>query len=316
MVDPELTPDESAVLSKNPFGDTGLAADHVQAKNRVWRIVGPVSVLFLVVLAAFNVVSVPISESINGSPGPWELLLALGLGMLGGQIGGLSVLLVWSHGPFLVRALLLWLLGMALFGCWVVGLIAATNRDFLAEMWREVARATGASLPAVSLAIQLPHWALRFYSGCRIATPFEDESALVRRPLSIRHLLSGTLITALTLTALRLAFPANQLETEFWIGWAIAFAILSFASAILLIPALLLVLRGFHPMLAVLFIALATPLVTTIAVSIINAIFPGGPDAWGMFLMALAATTCVALSCAPLWLARLAGCRLKFGQKW
>ena len=312
------TPDEDrqAPLTVNPFAEDG---DEPQPPLSLATLHLPwaAGLLILLLCAIVNGVAVPIAENMTGPPEGLELIvLAVGVGILGGQIGGLSAVLVWGRVPFLVRCLLLWLVGMALFGCWWLGLLTTIPReDWFTDFRLDIARSIVASLPLISLAVQLPQWLARFYFGWRIEPPGNSEG--VASPgLSIRDLLVGTVVAALTVTAVRFSQDADEMTTVVWAAWGIAVGIIAVISAVLMLPLLVLTFR-FHPIWAILFMALASPLIVGTTIYAIMLLFPGGggPDARAIAMFLMAGTTCVAVTSVPLWLARWAGYRLKFGRE-
>ena len=172
------TPEEDrpAPPPTNPFAEHASKVDETQVplSFATLRLPWAVGLLALLLCGLMNAVAVPIAENMSGPPEGVELIvLAVGVGILGGQIGGLSAVLVWGRGPFLVRWLLLWLVGMACFGCWWLGLLMTSPREdwFLDIRFDPVVRAIVASLPLISLAVQLPQWLACFYFGWRIEAP-------------------------------------------------------------------------------------------------------------------------------------------------
>jgi hypothetical protein len=268
--------------------------------------------LWLLTSAIVNLAAVPVSEAIVGEPSSFELVLAFGLGLIGSQMLILSGALVWSNRHFLLRLVVLWLVGLALYSCWYLGLAATYNRDhWFREEMMQVARAILASLFAVSLAIQAPQWLARFYFAWAIAAPAPGAGGEPVRPMSIRDFLVGTVVVALTVAPMRLAFEdPHDATPEFWAAWAVAAIIVAAASAGVNLPLLYLVLRLRDPTWALAFIFLGSPLIGGAVIAAIFAIQNDGPDAWGIAMSLFAFTACVAATSLPLWLARLAGYRL------
>lgn len=304
---------ESAAPGKNPFADRGNeppAPLSLSAMPLPWA----VGVLALLLCGIVNVAAIPFGENLSGPPGDLGLFfMALGLGIIGGQIGGLSTILVWSRGPFVVRCVLIWLVGLGLYACWFIGLWLMN----LTERWQfgfylGFAQAVAASLPLLSLAVQLPQWLARFYFGWRIDEPGTGAGA-VPTALSIRDLLVGTAVTALTITAVRFSQDADDMTTAIWIGWAIAVGIITIISALVMLPLLVLIFR-FPAGWALLYILTGSPLLAGLTMYVIVAINgrSGGPDARDVAGFLLAATSCVAATSVPLWLAKWSGYRLKF----
>lgn len=306
-------------VAANPFADRtdeqpAAAAFQSPATRRVpWIVAG----LLLGLFALVNVTSAPFAENMSGPPDGWvAVAFAVGLGLIGGQIGALSGALVWSRGIFFIRLALLWLIGATLFGCWYAGHYVAIGPDWHTPWRYEIERAIACSLPLISLAVQIPQWMARFYFGWRVESP---ESVAVASPqyLSIRDLFTGTVIAALTVTAVRFSQDAEHLTTEVWIAWAIAVGILAVISALVTLPLLVLILRGHHALWALLFIAIGSPLLAGATIYTIMQVdgVDGGPDTRAIVIFLLAATACVATTSAPLWLARLGEYRLKMGRE-
>lgn len=272
--------------------------------------------LMLLVAAVFNVVAVPvlqvIAEAGSGPNSPWDIVIACGLGLIGSQMLVLSGALVWSNRAFVLRLVVLWLVGMALYGCWYLGVELAVGRDdWLREDRMQVARIVLASLPAVSLAVQAPQWLARFYLGWSLAAPAVQGAVSAPRKMSIRDFMIGTVIAALTVAPMRLSVedPAD-ITTAFWAGWAIAAAILAVLSAVVNLPLLFLVLRVRNSFWALGFTFLGIPTIVGTFIAIVSLFDEEEPGAWLVAILMLVGTSCVAATSLPLWLARLAGYRL------
>ncbi|HEX5104671.1 MAG TPA: hypothetical protein VFV87_12710 [Pirellulaceae bacterium] len=328
MTEPELPAEPKSEPEQNSFADRPdakgplgpafhrTAAAETNSNARQSAIV--IIFILLGVFALVNCAGVPFTEEVNGGPGSGvEFVFAIGIGIVGGQIGSLTGALVWSNAPFLLRLMGLWLLALLLFGCWFAGLaIAMQENEWMSVIMYDVARGIAASLPLISLAIQLPQWVVRLYFGWRIEPRAADAAARPRQALAIRDILIGTAIVALTLTAVRLAVrDRDQLGPEFWVAWAVAFGVLLVVSAVVNLPLVLLILRARSPAGAVLFLLFGPSALVVVAILIAMIFEPGGPDARSVMLMMLAATTCVAVSSAPLWLYRLTGHRLKMARE-
>ena len=304
----------------NPFadgadksGDKQMPLSSATLQQLPWA----AALVILVLCGIVNVSAAPFGEHMAGPPeGLQAVVFSVGLGIIGGQIGGLSAVLVWSQGSFIVRSVVLWLAGMLLYACWAFGLLVLIRDDnWLVDIRADIARAIAVSLPLISLAVQLPQWLARFYFGWRIETPGQIPSA-VSPGLSIRDLMVGTAVVALTITAVRFSLAADEMTTDVWVGWAIAVGILGVVSAFVMLPLLVLVFRS-RPLWALLYILVGSPLLagaTMYAIVLVDGA-SGGPDTRAIILFLMAATSCVAATSAPLWLARWAGYRLKFARE-
>lgn len=314
------TPEEDrpAPPPTNPFAEHPGKVDETQVplSFATLRLPWATGLLALLLCGLMNAFAVPVAENMTGPPEGVELIvLAVGVGILGGQIGALTAVLVWGRGPFLIRCLLLWLTGLALFVCWWLGLLTTISReDWFADFRMDIARAVVASLPLISLAVQLPQWLARFYFGWRIEPRGHGASAAAPG-LSIRDLLVGTVVAALTITAVRFSQDEDEMTTVVWVAWGIAVGIIAVISTLVMLPLVVLTFR-FHSVWAILFIALASPLIVLATMYGIVLLEPGGsgPDARAIAIFLIAGTTCVAVTSIPLWLARWAGYRLKFGR--
>ena len=126
----------------------------------------------------------------------------------------------------------------------------------------------------------------------------------------------GTVVTALTFTAVRFMPVATEMQSSFWLAWAIAVAIIAVISALVMLPLLVLVFR-FRPLWALLYILVGSPLLAGATMYVIVLVDggSGGPDTRTIILFLMAGTSCVAATSAPLWLGAWAGYRLKFARE-
>ena len=288
------------------FGEQASDGDTIPHSLATIRLVCAAALLSLVLCAIVNVAAVPFGENLRGPPEGLELILiAVGLGMIGGQIGALSGILVWSRGSFVVRWVVFWLVGMALVACWAFGLLRLTrDEDWFLDFRVEIARAIAASLPLISLAVQLPQWMARFYLGWRLDPP-GNRGGESLPGLSIRDLLVGTVVAALTITAARLSPAAPGLQNDFWLAWAIATPILASISALVMLPLLVLIFRC-RARWALLYIAIGSPVLAGVTMLVIVLVEgSGGPDGRAVAIFLLAAVSCVATTSIPFWLAPL-----------
>lgn len=321
MNESEAAPDSHDSPGENPFGQQEPASPATAIPSLENGSVSlGIGIALLILFAVVNCAAVPFGEQISGPPDDgWAILLAMGMGLIGGQIGALSGVLVWINRPFLYRLMMLWLLGLALYGCWFLGLLTQiSSRLWFRDMMLEVARAILASLPLISLSIQMPQWIVRLYFGWRIVNSNSVAADQPRQPLSIRDILIGTTVAALTVTAIRISLTDSaEMTTGFWVAWAIAVVVLCIVSTAVNLPMLFLILRGHHPAWAISYIVLGSPVIvgTLIAGIAFLEPGPGGPDSAIVLIFLLMGTTCVATTSAPMWLARVAGYRLKIGRE-
>jgi hypothetical protein len=199
----------------------------------------------LIALAGlFNVLCLPVIASSHPDDGRW-VWLAITVGIWAGQLGVATLWLVWSPGPFVRRLVVHWTVGLGLYACWALGYAAAFGSDgppgHVPEAWWFVL----SGLPAVSLAAQLPLWPLRTHFGWRIERPDSASQSGPAQSLSIRDMILATLLTSVSLAALRLTpWAVNRPpDAEYWAGWAIALLSIAGASAVTLVPAVRLALR-------------------------------------------------------------------------
>jgi hypothetical protein len=95
-------------------------------------------------------------------------------------------------------------------------------------------------LPLISLAAQLLLWPFRIYFGWRIE---RESTAEKPQPLLIRDFLAGTLVTAISLAALRLLPEEFQRDADFGLAWGVGSLATAGISAASLLPAVIFVLR-------------------------------------------------------------------------
>jgi hypothetical protein len=189
-----------------------------------------------------NFVAFPMLRD-GGGPDVWPFV-ALLAGFLIAQGGLAAHYLVWGTEPFPWRLFKHWIVTLGLFGSWAIGFALAFGNQAGADQITTTWAVVLCSLPLVSLATQLPMWPLRIYGGWRIELPPNDTSRISPSSLSIRDMILGTVLTAITLGALRL-MPrwGEPLDGRFWILWALAALSIAGVSAVLLLPALVVCFR-------------------------------------------------------------------------
>jgi len=220
----------------------------------------------LALAAVFNFLLFPMLRAMESGDGAIVLFGAAAVGLFPAQAGTLTLWLVWGPGSFVRRLAIHWLAALALFTAWAMGIAIAFGSDGPAQELPRVWGTVLCSLPLVSLAGQLPLWLLRTHLGWRVER-LEGEAqreprlggslALphgplppARQPLSIRDILLGTVVTAVTLAGVRLVAAMvdadrgmGQLDAGYWLAWGIAVLIIAAISLLGFLPALWLLLR-------------------------------------------------------------------------
>ena len=265
-----------------------------------------------------NFATYPILDRTSWSVVNPLMLLAAGicLGIIGSEISALSAALVFGGPGFLLRLVGLWGVGLVLFACWAAGVLYADgfrgHRSWPWELFCDVAL----GLPLISLAIQAPLWMLKLYFGWRLELPNKPLSAGGPKPHSIRDILMGTLVTALSIAAVRFVVDSRQdLDLDFWAAWGIGVACLAGASLLVLAPLMMLILRVNRPAVAFGSAAGYAVAAGTLVTVLWTALHPGilNDTDFPMFPSILIA--CALAVIAPLGVARLAGYRLQIGQR-
>jgi hypothetical protein len=171
-------------------------------------------------------------------PGGWPIpglpiLLAI-VGCVLAQGCLLAAWLAWSDQPFWQRFRRHWIVAAILYLVWAAGLAISHPSQFLVAI-----SAVGLSVPLVSVAAQLPLWIARQTFGWRLIRGNVNDTAPA--PLSIRDLLTATLVIAMTLALDRLA-PSPDGKERGLIP-LFTFVVASAISTITLLPAAPLLLR-------------------------------------------------------------------------
>jgi hypothetical protein len=175
------------------------------------------------------------------SEGPPLLPVAVGMTLLGSILAQgclLAAWLAWGDLPFGRRLRQHWLVAGVLCLLWLAGLLGAAPGvetpavGFTAAM----------TVPLISLAAQIPLWAMRHVFGWRLVRVHSGELPEREQPWSIRDLFLATLIAALSLGLARLS-PAFLQEHDFWIVWAIGGTVASVVTCITILPAAIWLLR-------------------------------------------------------------------------
>jgi hypothetical protein len=173
------------------------------------------------------------------APGGWPnpalpILLAI-VGCVLAQGCLLAAWLAWSDQPFWQRFRWHWIVAAILYLVWAAGLAVSHASQFAVA-----SSAVALSVPLVSIAAQTPLWIARQAFGWRLIRGDANEEA-GPAPLSIRDLLTATLVVALALALDRLA-PSPDGKERGLIP-LITFVMASAVSTITLLPAAPLLLR-------------------------------------------------------------------------
>jgi hypothetical protein len=242
-----------------------------------------------------------------------------GMAYLLGEFGALALVLVWTNGPFLWRLGIVWALSLVLWGAWFAGYWLTLDHDsvFGVEIYLRIATDSLISLPLVSLAMQLPHWAFRVYLGWRVVAPAAEAQDRRINALAIRDILIGTTIVALTIVPFRLfAREPGAMNAENWFGLGITALVLSAVSLLFLVPLVVLVLkmRRVGPAIGFLLLAPLGGLLVFVVVMLILSRGRIGSDFGELPLLFVGMATCLATCSIPLWIARFAGYHLVMGR--
>jgi hypothetical protein len=145
--------------------------------------------------------------------------------------------------------------------------------------------------------------------------PHAPLSAGSQRPHSIRDILIGTLVTALSITAVRFVVDSRQdLDQDFWTAWGIGVACLAGASLLVLAPLMILILRVNRPAVAIGSAAGYAVAAGTLVTVLWTALHPGILNDTDFPMFPSMLISCSLAVVAPLAVARLAGYRLQIGQ--
>lgn len=300
-------------LGESPFGPINVAQPAFDRRAAAWGAGLAVALLCLGLnLASFTLIDAVARGNADKSA---QLMVALGVGLIAGEIAALSTLLVWVNGVFLLRLLVVWSAAASYFAFWFLGMLVSPIDGFEREIMIDVAIISLAALPLISLSLQLPQWWMRIYLHWRLVGGEVMGEPRPRESLSIRDMLSGTAIVALTLTATRFTADTQEITPAFWLAWLIALGVLMAVGQFILMPLVLVILRWRSILLALAFTLLA-PLAVPLIMGIVSAVNGGGAGPSKAYLLTyLAALGCLATASAPLWIARLAGYRLALGNR-
>lgn len=282
----------------------------------------PLSPLAIVGIAyaIFNFLCMPLAIGMSRGARDQGIVvfMAIGAGAFAAQFGILPAWLVWGERPFWQRLVMHWGLAIGLTLVWVLGFAFAVAADGPPMpppvMLRELA-ASLLYLPAISLGIEAPLWATRFFFSWRIGRADQPQAAA--GPLGIRDFLWGMAIISVVLASVRAAdaFSFSPGRAETWFGVAMMIGFTGLVSALSVLPVAWCILRFKDPGQAVALIGLyvlAAGVVTLVIISVMT----GAPPPDGVFvasLFVLLGSMAGAISGA-FGLARAQGYRLLIGS--
>jgi hypothetical protein len=269
----------------------------------------------VLLLIGYLLLNVSFDSLAKGASAKWPpspvamLTMVIAMGILGSEIALACVALVWGQGRFIGRLLAVWFVGLIGLGAWGVNLMDRPPET----IGFQTARAAFAAMPSIVLAIQAPLWPLRLYLGWRVV--HRSSATASEAPLSIRDILIGTAISAVSLSLLRLAvFPGQSLDAEFWLTCGVAGLCLAASGLFAIAPLVFLALYFRGMLMAALASATYAVMAGLGAILILVAFAPdllNAPEV--LFAVLLFVSGPLALL-APLFLARLAGYRLVTGK--
>lgn len=274
------------------------------------------AVIVAVVIAAlsiFNATMMPVTTVMRPSPGFIFGLgyLSLILGSLGGQVALLTVLVVWESGPLWLRLVWHWGLALVAFAAWTFGFMVARATEFGDSFPGEEFLAALLGLPLVALAWQAIPWLLKFYFHWRIEHEDYPSSQMAAQRLSIRDMIVGMIVVALTMAAVRAGKPASAEEGIYWAGWMIGIASAAGISLVCLVPMIYFTLGVKRASWGVWGVVVNGGLVAAVASGILMYFSPPGPSYREIILMMVMITAGFALTlCGTLWIVRASGYRL------
>jgi hypothetical protein len=189
--------------------------------------------LLLAISLAADFFMVPALAMIPALPLAYFSLLQATLGCTLAQGCLLAAWLAWGNQPFWQRLLHHWIVAAFLYLVWVAGLWIALQTLAQGTQFRQISLMVGLSTPLISIAAQLPLWIARQLFGWRLIYGKENDGTR-RAPLSIRDLMTATVLVAL---ALALARGAPSLDGKpIGILWVPMFAAATIISAMTLLP--------------------------------------------------------------------------------
>jgi hypothetical protein len=300
-------------------GENGIMNDRataVAASPVEYRMSGAVASLVAVLIGylllnlSFNSIAEEVSR--KWPPDPVALTaMVIAMGIMLSEIALACVAIVWGQGRFVGRLLAVWFLGLIGLGAWAMSLLDAAQAVDSDEA--QLLRFWFAAMPCVVLAIQVPLWLLRLYFGWRAV--HRSTTTTSDTPLSIRDILMGTAITAVSLSLVRFSATWGQeVDAGFWLAWGIAALCLS-AIGLLVISPLVLTTLYFRSTLVALVSSATYAVIAGLGATLILVAFV--PDVLKDSDFPLILTLLIVCPLAilvPLLIARLAGYRLVMGR--
>jgi len=151
------------------------------------------------------------------------------------QVCLLAAWLAWGYQPFWHRLLRHWIVAAILYIVWVAGLALGQPSQF-----RQLSMTVGLSLPLMSIAAQMPLWIARQMFGWRLIRGEENDGTR-HAPLSIRDLMTATVVVAVALALARLA-PSPD-GKPIGMLWVIMFGAATTVSTMTMLPVSPLLMR-------------------------------------------------------------------------
>lgn len=244
------------------------------------------------------------------------LVLAPQFGIMAGEFVFFAIVLVWWRGGIVARLLVHWLFALALYCLWTLGftlycsLRHRSSQSILDDAWMVLA-----GIPVVCLAIQAPLWCLRIYGGWRLEDRTGEPVTTSTAQLSIRDVLVGTAVVAVSLAMLRVMFDTPAaFGPGFWIRWAIGCLALSLVSVLTVAPLMRLILVLHDWRLAALGSFGYWLCIAALGFAVIWYLNPTGGWRSPTLAFVLMTLTGFATVSLPLWLVRATGNRLRVGR--
>jgi hypothetical protein len=251
-----------------------------------------------------NVAVAPLMDAFNQND-PGALLVYACFGIIPVQAAALSVWLAWGPRPFWRRLWVHWSIAAVAVAAWLFGLVLADGFDDLDDGLEIV-------LPTAllfGLAVQLPLWIVRGIWGWRLVRRGHGEPPADEK-LSIRDLMVGTVIVAVSMAAVRVSPESN--ESGFWPAMGMMVLISSGASVAFLPPAAAWLLGGrssARGVLWTLLYAILAGVVLIVAYFVLEQPI-SGHDAWEMFCASVSIFSFAAMLILTAIAARRTGWRL------
>lgn len=191
--------------------------------------------LFVLVCLACDFLMAPALAMVPARPIPGVPILLAIVGCVLAQGCLLAAWLAWSDQPFWRRFARHWVVAAILYLVWAAGLAVIRPSQFAAT-----SSFVGLSVPLVSMAAQMPLWIARQTFGWRLIRGDSKNDSGIGR-LSIRDLMTSTLLVAMALALARIA-PSPD-GKEIGMIWVFMAVMASAVSTITLLPASALLLR-------------------------------------------------------------------------